>query len=548
MEKKLYKKEAKKVFLENHKIIRNEKADGFVVLKNINKIYDNQFQAVYDFNLSIQPNEFIVLVGPSGCGKSTTLRMIAGLEDISSGYLYIDHVLANHLESKDRNIAMVFQSYALYPQMSVYDNIAFGLKVQKMPKEEIKNKVYEAASILNLGSLLDRKPKELSGGQMQRVALGRALVRDAKLFLMDEPLSNLDAKLRVHMRSEIVKIHHSVQATTIYVTHDQTEAMTMADRIVVMNKGFIQQSGTPKEIYDQPKNIFVATFIGTPPMNILKLPIKKNKVVSTKHDFTLPENYLLQYETFIRQKIAYFETLKCCVDETAEKQIIALINQYVHHKENTVETILSWLHSLQEQKVLLKEKYTSFLEQIDSVKEDGERLKNVLTEIKKELQKTYLDIENLLKKFDSSCIASITAEKLEEVTQKKRRWFHHDKEVIEKSKEEELTQRIDEYIRKYQDQLQENKTMLIGIRPEDIYLSDESKGTPSDELQATVTLSELMGSEYYVHTEVFDEEIILKLDTNQLLRINDAISFVFNLEKLKIFDPISGENILWKEI
>ena len=251
-------------------------------LININKIYDNGVQAVFDFNLHIEDKEFIVFVGPSGCGKSTTLRMIAGLEDISSGELFIDGELMNDVAPKDRNIAMVFQSYALYPHMTVYDNMAFGLKLRKFPKEEIKEKVEAAAEILGLSAYLDRKPKALSGGQRQRVALGRAIVRNAKVFLMDEPLSNLDAKLRVTMRSEIIKLHANLKATTIYVTHDQIEAMTMASRIVVMKDGYIQQVGAPKTIYDNPENIFVAGFIGTPPMNFINGKIDENGVFTSK--------------------------------------------------------------------------------------------------------------------------------------------------------------------------------------------------------------------------------------------------------------------------
>ena len=237
---------------------------------NINKIYENKVQAVFDFNLDVADKEFIVFVGPSGCGKSTTLRMVAGLEEISSGELYINDRLVNDIAPKDRDIAMVFQSYALYPHMTVYDNMAFGLKLRKMPKEVIEKRVNEAAAILGLEPYLNRRPKALSGGQRQRVALGRAIVRSPKVFLMDEPLSNLDAKLRVQMRSEIAKIHQKVGATTIYVTHDQTEAMTMASRIVVMKDGYIQQIGTPKEVYNYPANIFVGGFIGSPAMNFLK--------------------------------------------------------------------------------------------------------------------------------------------------------------------------------------------------------------------------------------------------------------------------------------
>lgn len=241
-----------------------------VILKNINKVYDNTKTVINNVNLEIKDKEFIVLVGASGCGKSTLLRMIAGLEDISSGEIYIGDKKVNNIHPKDRDIAFVFQSYALYPHMTVRENIAFGLKMRKVDKQTIEKKVQEAAEILNLGELLDRKPKQLSGGQRQRVALGRAIVRNPKVFLMDEPLSNLDAKLRVQMRSEIKKLHEKLQTTFIYVTHDQTEALTMGDRIVVLNNGDIQQVDTPNEIYNNPKNVFVAGFVGSPQMNFIE--------------------------------------------------------------------------------------------------------------------------------------------------------------------------------------------------------------------------------------------------------------------------------------
>ena len=240
-----------------------------VILKNVYKRYDGGVVAVSDFNLDIADKEFIILVGPSGCGKSTTLRMIAGLEEITEGEIYIDDRLVNDVQPKDRDIAMVFQNYALYPHMTVFDNMAFGLKLRKTPKDEIKRRVNEAAKILEIEHLLDRKPKALSGGQRQRVALGRAIVRDPKVFLMDEPLSNLDAKLRVQMRVEITKLHQRLATTIIYVTHDQTEAMTMGSRIVVMKDGFIQQVDSPGQLYLHPNNTFVAGFIGMPPMNFI---------------------------------------------------------------------------------------------------------------------------------------------------------------------------------------------------------------------------------------------------------------------------------------
>ena len=238
-------------------------------LKDICKVYPNGFQAVKNFNMEIEDKEFIIFVGPSGCGKSTTLRMIAGLEDISSGEFKIDGKLMNDVEPKDRDIAMVFQNYALYPHMTVYDNMAFGLKLRKVPKDQIDKMVKEAARILDLTSLLDRKPKALSGGQRQRVAMGRAIVRNPKVFLMDEPLSNLDAKLRVQMRIEIAKLHQRLGTTIIYVTHDQTEAMTLGDRIVVMKDGIVQQVDSPQNLYDKPCNLFVAGFMGSPQMNFL---------------------------------------------------------------------------------------------------------------------------------------------------------------------------------------------------------------------------------------------------------------------------------------
>ena len=238
-----------------------------VKIKGLKKIYEGGVTAVHDVNIDIKDKEFIVLVGPSGCGKSTTLRMVAGLEEISEGELYIDGKLCNNVEPKDRDIAMVFQSYALYPHMSVYDNMAFALKLKKVPKDEIDKKVREVAQILDITQYLERKPKALSGGQRQRVAIGRAMVRDPKVFLMDEPLSNLDAKLRNQMRAEIIKLRQRINTTFMYVTHDQTEAMTLGDRIVIMKDGFVNQIGSPTEVFDKPVNLFVAGFIGMPVMN-----------------------------------------------------------------------------------------------------------------------------------------------------------------------------------------------------------------------------------------------------------------------------------------
>lgn len=262
-----------------------------VDLNHIYKKYEgNDKYSVNDFDLHIKDKEFIVFVGPSGCGKSTTLRMVAGLEDISKGTLEIDHKVMNDVAPKDRDIAMVFQNYALYPHMSIYDNMAFGLKLRHYKKDEIDKRVKHAADILGLSEYLDKKPAELSGGQRQRVALGRAIVRDAPIFLMDEPLSNLDAKLRVTMRAEIAKLHQNLGTTTIYVTHDQTEAMTLADRVVVMSVGKVQQIGTPLEVYNTPVNMFVAGFIGSPQMNFFNVHFKGNRISDGKGlDIEIPE-------------------------------------------------------------------------------------------------------------------------------------------------------------------------------------------------------------------------------------------------------------------
>ena len=262
---------------------------AYLSLKEINKIYPNGFHAVHNFNLEIEQGEFIIFVGPSGCGKSTTLRMIAGLEDISKGEFYIDGKYANEMRPRERGVAMVFQSYALYPHLSVYDNLAFGLSLQGVDDEVIEERVLATAKILGLTDYLDRKPRALSGGQRQRVAVGRAIIRKVGIFLMDEPLSNLDAKQRVTMRSEITDIHRKVGSTTIYVTHDQTEAMTMADRIVVMKDGYIQQVGTPYELYFKPVNLFVAGFIGEPPMNFVRAKVENRcvEIAGAKHDLSL---------------------------------------------------------------------------------------------------------------------------------------------------------------------------------------------------------------------------------------------------------------------
>lgn len=291
---------------------------------DINKIFDNGVHAVNNFNLTINSGEFVVFVGPSGCGKTTTLRMLAGLEDITSGEIYIDDVLVNDLEPKDRNIAMVFQNYALYPHMTVYDNMAYGLKFKKVPKEEIQERIFETIKILDFEeSLLKRRPCQLSGGQKQRVALGRAIVRRPGVFLMDEPLSNLDAKLRVQMRSEITKIHDEVDATTIYVTHDQIEAMTMASRIVIMHKGLIQQIGIPEDVYNYPENTFVAGFLGSPAMNCFEVFYDGNYLLFDENNkIKVPDKYLKIYKNYIGKQVIFgIRPEDCYIDDKEMKDL-----------------------------------------------------------------------------------------------------------------------------------------------------------------------------------------------------------------------------------
>jgi multiple sugar transport system ATP-binding protein len=331
-------------------------------LNHIYKKYGENNIAVKDFHLDIKEKEFLVLVGPSGCGKSTTLRMIAGLEDISEGELWIGDRLVNDIPPKDRDIAMVFQSYALYPHMNVYENMAFGLKLRKFPKAEIDERVKEAARILDIEHLLDRKPKALSGGQRQRVALGRAIVRNAKVFLMDEPLSNLDAKLRVQMRAEISKLHKKLETTVIYVTHDQTEAMTMGDRIVVMKLGEVQQADTPDALYNNPINMFVAGFIGSPAMNFIEgsLSEKAGEVVfSAKNmELAIPAEraQVLKSKGYIGKQVALGIRPEDIHDEPAviEASPKSLVKVVVEVAENLGSEMYLYLEGIGEQTVIAR--------------------------------------------------------------------------------------------------------------------------------------------------------------------------------------------------
>ena len=514
-------------------------SDYFISLQHINKIYDNKVQAVFDFNLNIKKHEFIVFVGPSGCGKSTTLRMIAGLEQITAGDLYIDGVYANELEPKNRNIAMVFQSYALYPHMSVADNMAFSLKIRKVPtlqvdkngepilainkglikdykaeiknleeyktllteeekgqveqidkeikelnekieylkttpvhvyknkhipKEEIRERVLKAADILQIREYLDRKPKALSGGQCQRVALGRAIVRNAKVFLMDEPLSNLDAKLRVQMRSEIINLHNKLNATTIYVTHDQTEAMTMASRIVIMNKGVIQQIGTPREIYSNPANIFVATFIGSPSMNLYDVTFSDDKVTFENGDD-------IRLGNEIKEKVNNFYKSNL---ERYKKELDTLLANFVERNE-----LIAKIDALRQENKL--EEINHLNEELSLVESSNERL-------------GYL--KNSIEKYKS---------------------------FIE----------------------QEKYDVIFGIRPEDIHDAKNVSHnyTNTHKIHGTITIAELLGHEYFIHTMYNDKDLISKIRSNNVLTKDDEIDLLLDLDKIHLFDRVS-QNII----
>lgn len=528
----------------NSKKIKKAPSESYISLRHINKIYDNKVQAVFDFNLDINQHEFVVFVGPSGCGKSTTLRMIAGLEDITSGDLFIDKTYANDLHPKDRDIAMVFQSYALYPHMSVAGNMSFGLKIKRfptlkvdengkpilginkkalkvlkeqyrnlkkyqllanedekesiekdlkeleekieylektpvevyenkhLPKDEIRSRVEKAADILQISEYLDRKPKALSGGQCQRVALGRAIVKNAKVFLMDEPLSNLDAKLRVAMRSEIIKLHNALNATTIYVTHDQTEAMTMATRIVVMNKGYIQQIGTPIEIYNHPANVFVATFIGSPAMNLINATYINGQVIFKQGT-----------------KIKLTDDFDVAVKDFYSKELHLLIKELEELEDKFVEK-KNYLASINEVKEKMK------------LEKDNAKLADTLAKLEKELAicKTSNHRRNYL-------IDAINRLKL-----------------IDTSKEIQI---------------------IFGIRPEDIYQSNRilTDEAISQEFNLTISVAELLGHEYYIHTNFEDSEIVSKIHAKTLVNAGDELKLVFDISKIHLFDSITEKLI-----
>ena len=528
----------KKILAEEKKRSKEEKNDtsgAFLSLKHINKIYDNHVQAVFDFNLDVAKHEFIVLVGPSGCGKSTTLRMIAGLEEITSGDLYIDGIYANQLPPKDRNIGMVFQSYALYPHMTVYENMAFALKVNHVKKDEIEKRVLNAAKILQITDYLNRKPNALSGGQCQRVALGRAIVRDAKVFLMDEPLSNLDAKLRVQMRSEIVKLHKALDTTTIYVTHDQTEAMTMASRIVVMNKGYVQQIGTPEEIYSHPANIFVATFIGSPAMNIIKTKLVDNKLkFENGYEIDLGDDFKKTLSDFYKEEIKkqvkkienykdlYFDRFLASHSYKALKRIDGDISE--------VNKIASKLN--------LEGKENFDAEHLELAKNliYIETAKNYINQLSKNDSENDDFIKKSLQNLD---ILLVNEDKFDEINAS---YLNFIKEYLylNSAKTNPNIQKLNKLIEELKS-VEKNgtKEVLFGIRPEDVEL-----GKDDQYFESTIDVRELLGSEYYIHFDFCGQTFISKLEVNQPLKEGERISVYFKKNKIHIFDTLTEERIL----
>ena len=516
---------------ENRKLDKIAPKDSTISIQHVNKIYDNHVQAVYDFNLEIKEKEFIVFVGPSGCGKSTTLRMIAGLEDITAGDLYIDKIYANNLRPKDRNIAMVFQNYALYPNMTVYDNMAFSLKIKRVNKEEIKKRVEHAAKILGIEEYLSRKPAALSGGQRQRVALGRAIVRDAKIFLMDEPLSNLDAKLRVQMRSEIVKIHNSIGATTIYVTHDQTEAMTMASRIVVMKDGYIQQIGTPKEIYSTPSNVFVATFIGSPAMNMIDSVIDDKELkISDDIKIKLNKAQISKVEQFYLNEVnSLNENIKNLEDKLKERK------EELRYLKRTKEY---------NKYILKKDKmYNSlcYLQgDIDDLKDDpknNDKIKKI--EEKMKIKEKQYDDFVITKEdyFANTKFVAFSEDKLKSLMESD---DIYNLTLYDLNKSKQL---LKEYI-EIKDK--KEKEVIFGIRPEHIFEERSSVmiDNKSDFFDIKVTLAELLGNEYFVHFNVKDKDFIAKIMTNKTIEKDDDIKVTFSLDNIHVFDKISSKRIL----
>ena len=524
--RELHHKEVLRLEKESHHENKIAPSDDIIILKNINKIYPNHVQAVYDFNLSIKENEFIVLVGPSGCGKSTTLKMIAGLEDITSGDLYINQKYSNFALSKDRNLAMVFQSYALYPTMSVYKNIAFPLMIRGEKKDVIDEKVRNIAQILELDDdLLNRRPAALSGGQRQRVALARAMVKGTKILLMDEPLSNLDAKLRASVRGEIVDLHKRINATTIYVTHDQVEAMTMSDRLVVMNNGFVEQIGTPQEIYDHPKTLFVATFIGSPAMNILKSDLKKDvlklengfEIKLTKEQKVTLDKYYVDVINEINEDIKVTSAKR-------EKRIDDLRKVgYLKDLEK-----LDALSNKQANKLAVKK------QKLSKAKPEHEKaLSEEVEQLTKQYQQEY---DSLKAQIESKEYPLLPDDKLQQIVMD---------DIHIKAFDHELNKQR-EMLKQYEKiSAEEEKELLLGVRPEDILLEADKNDHDnlSSKMVVHIDLCELLGHEYFLSFNISETLCNLKASAYQEILPDQDMDCYLDLDKVHLFDPVAKRNI-----
>lgn len=532
--KKIQLKKAEKRHIEmaenqliNRRLVKTAPDGVCISFQHINKIYPNHKQAVFDFNLDIKEKEFIVFVGPSGCGKSTTLRMLAGLEDITYGDLYIDGKFANDLMPKERDVAMVFQNYALYPNMTVYDNMAFSLAARRFDKGEIDRRVRHAAEILEIADYLDVKPANLSGGQRQRVALGRAIVRNPKVFLMDEPLSNLDAKLRVQMRSEIVKLHNSVGATTIYVTHDQTEAMTMASRIVVMKDGVVQQIGTPEEIYNKPSNVFVSKFIGSPAMNVVDCVVEGGMIL-------LPNGLAIPLNKMQKQAILDFYD-SAIVEYTnkisqIEKEIADRKYELTH--PDYVKAVLDF----ERQRSKLSAKITRLTDKLHRAKQ-SERQETIVR-LQEEIQHCREAFVKLTENFESVATVGDFAE----IVPKNYQTLLEtdDYLAIYNADLENLRQGL-EYFRNV---VAGPKYMLkFGIRPEEMYRDGGACSSVSDEFVASVSVSELLGHECYVHFYMGKDDFIAKINVDRNFAVGESVSLRMDLRYIRLFDPYSEKAI-----
>ena len=537
-EKELAKLEEKRRELHHKEVLKEEKeshrgnkvapSDDIIILKNVNKIYPNHVQAVFDFDLSIKENEFVVLVGPSGCGKSTTLKMIAGLEDITAGDLYINQKYANYTLSKDRNLAMVFQSYALYPTMTVYKNIAFPLTIAGVDKKTIDQKVHEISKILELDEdLLHRRPAQLSGGQRQRVALARAMIKGSKILLMDEPLSNLDAKLRATVRSEIVDLHKKLGTTTIYVTHDQVEAMTMSDRIVVMNKGYIEQIGAPQEIYDHPKTLFVATFIGSPAMNIINARLSGNAL-------TLDNDFEIKLDKAMVKKVDqyYLDTISEIKNDIAKT--IEKINK--RKEDLSKEGYLQDMERLDKVSQKYAPKIAAKKAKLSKLKDDSPKKQKLEQELEALNTKYQDEYEYVKSHIAQKLYQTIPEDKLEHLVQNDS-YIKSYNYVLDK--QNEMLSQYNKVIK------EQNKQLLFGIRAEDMALEIDKKdhNKLSNAMNIYINLCELLGHEYYLSFNINQTLCILKASAYEEILPNQYLDCYFDMEKIHLFDPISKRNI-----